>query len=101
MNRDQVMKLGGNIELVGFDDIDKQHMIILKKIIGNHVKDLSSSEIGYKKLEVFLEDSPDDTYMLSAKLICDETFEASCNHPNILVCIDRLIKKVCNNGESA
>jgi len=32
------MKLGGNIELVGFNDLDGGSMIILKKMVGNHVR---------------------------------------------------------------
>ena len=36
------MELGGNIKLVGFDDMEPAKLVVIKKIVGNYVKDLGS-----------------------------------------------------------
>ncbi len=100
MDADEVIRLGGNIELKGFDDIDRQHMMILKKIIGNHVKDLTSTGANYQKLELCLTGCNGGCFSLDATLVCDETMRATHEHTNLLMAVDGLIKKLYN-GESA
>ncbi|MBD3259811.1 hypothetical protein GF371_04255, partial [Candidatus Woesearchaeota archaeon] len=39
----ETIKLGGNIELSGFRDLDGGTMVILKKIVGNYVRKLSDN----------------------------------------------------------
>ncbi len=44
--------LGGSIELVGFKELDGGSMIILKKMVGNHVRKLSDIADNFEKLTV-------------------------------------------------
>ncbi|MBI5881364.1 hypothetical protein HZB90_04495 [archaeon] len=44
--------LGGNIELVGFKELDGGSMVILKKMIGNHVRKMSETAENFEKLTV-------------------------------------------------
>lgn len=46
--------LGGNIELVGFKELDGGSMVILKKIIGNHARKMSETAVNFEKLTVNL-----------------------------------------------
>jgi len=44
--------LGGNIELVGFKELDGGSMVILKKMVGNHVRKMSDIAANFEKLTV-------------------------------------------------
>src|SRR3989344_2178436 len=50
--QEETVKLGGNIELSGFNDIDGASMVILKKIIGNQVKKISKTVENYELLRL-------------------------------------------------
>lgn len=46
------LKLGGNIELNGFSNLDGGTMVILKKIIGNHARNLLNKCNNFEKLSL-------------------------------------------------
>ena len=48
------LKLGGEIELVGFKDVDPRSMIVLKKIIGNYVRRFNDHNVGFKAIKISL-----------------------------------------------
>jgi hypothetical protein len=52
MAEDESIVLGGNIELVGFKELDGGSMVILKKMIGNHVRKMSETAENFEKLTV-------------------------------------------------
>ena len=45
-----VLELGGNIELVGFKDVDRGSMIIVKKLVGNHVRKMNELTSNFERL---------------------------------------------------
>lgn len=49
-----ILELGGNIRLTGFDDIDGGSMIILKKIIGNYARKMSDASAKFENLSIVL-----------------------------------------------
>lgn len=51
---EDILSLGGNIELNGFRDIDKSSMVIVKKIVGNYAKTFSERCKGFERLIVHL-----------------------------------------------
>ena len=53
MDEDLVV-LGGNIELSGFGSIDRSSMFILKKIIGSYVRRYSSKTANLQKVHLIL-----------------------------------------------
>jgi len=54
MAEEENIVLGGNIELVGFKEVDGGSMVILKKMIGNHVRKMSETIQNFEKLTVTL-----------------------------------------------
>ena len=46
------LRLGGEIELVGFKEVDTRNMIVLKKIIGNYVRKFNDHNIGFKSIKI-------------------------------------------------
>ena len=48
------MELGGNIELIGFDDLEMGHQIVAKKVIGNYIKKIAEKHKDYKSIKIEL-----------------------------------------------
>ena len=46
------IELGGNIELVGFKELDHASMVVLKKIVGTYAKKFSEANSDFEKLVV-------------------------------------------------
>lgn len=58
------MELGGNIKLVGFDDMEPAKLVVVKKIVGNYVKELGS----VKELNLNLLQQDNDSFKISGSL---------------------------------
>ena len=52
MEEDELLKLGGNIELSGFNALDGGVIIVLKKIVGNYAKKMTDHSSGFEKLQL-------------------------------------------------
>lgn len=97
---DDVLELGGNIELLGFSGFDAASMVILKKIIGNYGKNLSGISSKFEKLSVAVKfDDTDGTkrYEVHAKLMNDgKPFAAEVAEKNLFVAVDNALKKIAS-----
>lgn len=51
----ETISLGGNITLNGFQNIETAKMIVLKKMIGNYVKQIQEKKSDYEKITFTLE----------------------------------------------
>lgn len=45
-----VIELGGNIELVGFRELDPAKLIVVKKMVGNYARKMSEQTENFEKL---------------------------------------------------
>lgn len=52
---DEVIKLGEQIELYGFQNVDRGAMVILRKLIGNAVRSLAERYNDFQKIIIKLE----------------------------------------------
>lgn len=95
---DDLIKLGGNIELSGFKEFDGATMIVLKKIIGNYARKMSDSTKDFKKLslniKVIHEREKSEKYELHAKCESDKVYPANVVDRNLFFAIDNVLKKV-------
>jgi len=55
------MELGGNIELINFEDVEPGKLVVIKKIVGNFTKQVSDSQQGFEKITVELVDKENNT----------------------------------------
>ena len=46
------MELGGNIQLTGFEDVDRTEMVIIKKVVGNYAKKFYETIDNFQELSV-------------------------------------------------
>ncbi len=52
-----MIELGGNIKLDGFETLQKEKLIVIKKIIGSFTKEISEKDKGFKEIIVKIENS--------------------------------------------
>ncbi|MEK6983342.1 MAG: hypothetical protein AABX33_02115 [Nanoarchaeota archaeon] len=98
---DENLKLGGNIELTGFRDIDSSSMVVLKKIIGNHARRISELTKKLETLHITLkpvhEREKSEKYQVHAKVIDNgKVYVSELTDRNLLVVIDNVLKKIVN-----
>ncbi len=94
---EEVLQLGGNIELSGFSDLEGGAMIVLKKIIGNYARKMSDRAKNFEKLSVHMKTVHDNQYELYAKMIDNgKKFNSSVTERNVFVAVDSSLKKIMN-----
>lgn len=95
------IRLGGNIELSGFRELDSGSMIILKKIIGNYVRKLSDRSDNFEGVRIVLKpvyssnlEKP-SRFEVQGKLFANsKTYSAEHADNNIFVTVDRVLGKI-------
>ncbi|MBT5021218.1 hypothetical protein HOK51_02945 [Candidatus Woesearchaeota archaeon] len=68
---EDIMTLGGSIELTGFKDLDRGALVVLKKMVGNHVRKMTEVNSGFEKLTMTKKNvhGSDKKVEIQAKLI--------------------------------
>ena len=93
------MELGGNIELVGFSELDSSELVILKKIIGNYARKFSDA-LGdsYEKLTLNLKPvhgKKSSKFELQAKLMVKgKPVNVDYTDNNLFVTVAEALKKL-------
>jgi len=95
------MELGGNIQLAGFRDIDGASMVVLKKIIGNHVRKMSEIAKKFESLHVTMkqvhETEKSEKYEIHAKLLDNgKPLVSEVVERNLFIAVDSALKKIVN-----
>ncbi|MAG91975.1 hypothetical protein CMO83_04835 [Candidatus Woesearchaeota archaeon] len=98
---DDNKKLGGNIELAGFRDLDGATMVVLKKIVGNHAKRIEELadklELLHLTLKQVHEREKSEKYEIHAKIVDDgKVFASDVTDRNLFVAVDNVLKKITN-----
>lgn len=90
-------KLGGEISLIGFDSLEPMELIVIKKIVGNYVRKLST-QTNYNSLRLELKQHKKGksfTHEINAQLsINGGHFGASVTEWNLYACLTKLLEKV-------
>ena len=96
---DDLMQLGGNIELSGFKDIDGASMVVLKKIIGNYGRKFSDVSDKFESLKITMkpvhETEKSEKYEIHAQLMNDgKSVVSEVVERNLFVAVDSALKKI-------
>jgi len=99
---EDLLQLGGNIELSGFREIEGGAMIILKKIIGNYAKKMADKSNNFEKLSLTVksvhETEKSQKFELHAKLLDNgKAHTSSAVDRNIFVAVDSSLKAIMNS----
>jgi ribosome-associated translation inhibitor RaiA len=96
---DNVLQLGGNIELSGFNELDGGIMMVLKKIVGNYARKMSDRSSNFEKLSLHVkkvhEKEKGKKYELHAQLLDNgKSMNASFTDRNLFVAVDSALKGI-------
>lgn len=92
---EKTIELGGNICLTGFSELDRDSMVILKKIVGSYVKGFSERAEDFKGLHVELKKG--EPYRLIATLTANDEKMANAEDKNLFVALDNALKDIENS----
>lgn len=91
--------LGGNITLVGFKDIDRAEIVVVKKIVGSYTRKLSDTVQGFEGITVTLKfvhrTEGSEKYEFHAKaLLKGSAVATEVVDRNLFVGLDDVLKKL-------
>lgn len=94
-----MIELGGNITLVGFKEIEKAELVIVKKLVGSYARKLSDTVSGFENLTVTLKivhkTEGSEKYEVHAKVIINgKPITSETTERNLFVGLDDVLKNV-------
>ncbi|HHE36350.1 MAG TPA: hypothetical protein ENL16_00870 [Candidatus Woesearchaeota archaeon] len=94
-----VIELGGNITLVGFKELEKAELVVVKKIVGSYARKMSDTVSGFESLTVTLKvvhrTEGSEKYELHAKAVINgKPLASETTQRNLFVGLDDVLKKV-------
>ena len=94
---EDILQLGGNIELSGFSSLDGGSMIVLKKIIGNYAKRMNIQAKSFEKLNITMKTVHENQFEIKAKVVeSGNVLNSSITERNLYVGIDNALKSIMN-----
>ena len=92
---EDTVTLGSNIELTGFKEIDGATMIVMKKMVGTYVKNISEKAKKFEKINITLESKENDNFQLKVTLVDEgNEIKAEESSNNLFYALDSVLKKV-------
>ncbi len=86
------MQLGGNIELAGFNEVDRAQLVVLKKMIGNFTRGYSEmSKI--EKLVVSMSKEGEE-YNVAAELSGDKPAKSENKSKNLFFAVGNVLEDI-------
>lgn len=92
---EDIIQLGGNIELIGFKELDMAKMVVLKKMVGNYAKTMSEKNTSFSKLKLTGK-KEGDNLKISAEMTADKAYSGEETGTNLFVVLDSALKKIIN-----
>lgn len=93
-----MIELGGNITLSGFKELDRDTMVIVKKIVGTYVKKFSETNDKFQSLAITLkhvhERETSEKFEIKANLTADKQHNSDVTDRNLMFALDNALKKV-------
>jgi len=88
------MELGGNISLENFDSLDHSTLIVIKKIVGNYVKKISTSTNGFEKLHLILNNAQDRNEIKAKMTLKGNIHLSEALDSNLFFALDNCLSKL-------
>lgn len=88
---EDVVELGGNIQLSGFKDVERASLVVVKKLVGSYARKFSDNLQNFEKLGVEL--SGDFNVKATLK-ITDQEFVAEAKANNLFFALDAALKDI-------
>ena len=91
-----MIELGGNIKLIGFNELDAASLIVVKKITGNYARKISEKvNSTVDELSLELKNTDDAQKGINSNLkIKDKTINAEVQDINLFYALDKALSKL-------
>ena len=83
-----MIELGGNIKLEGFEELPREKLIVLKKIIGSFTKEISEQDPEFKQIRITLTEK----YKISIEITGKKTTLSEINDQNLFFALSIVLK---------
>jgi hypothetical protein len=91
----EVMELGKSIELVDFNDIERDKIVVIKKVVGNFVKRFQDRNSGFERLSLHLKKVHNSEYEILGKLIVNNNeYNSEVVDYNLFYALNEILKKL-------
>ena len=89
-----MIELGGNIQLHGFESLDRADALIAKKLVGGYVRRICDEIDDCKGTAIFLEEK-DGQFEVRTQVTDEKgSTDATASGPNVFMTIDASLKKL-------
>ena len=89
-----MIELGGNIKLDGFSELNPADLLIVKKLVGNHVKNICDLREDFKEITVTLKSSKQKAFELETFLSLDKPLRSNASGSNLFFAVDQALKNL-------
>lgn len=91
----EVIELGDSIEISGFRDIGGDRFVVVKKIVGNFVKNFQDKNSGFERLSLHLKKVHDKEYELIGKLNSNgKMYNSEVVNFNLFFALNEVLRKL-------
>ncbi len=90
---ENIEELGGKIFLIGFTEMDPGMKIVLKKIIGNYVRQIEEKNKDFEKITLELEGNSPSKIKTEA-IIKGDSSKIEEEDKNLFFCLDRNLSRL-------
>ncbi len=92
-----MIELGGNIKLVGFNELDPGTLVVVKKIIGTYARKISDQATKFQELSLHIKSMGPDkkNFELHGKLVADSGILTSeVTNYNLFFAMDKVLNSI-------
>ena len=86
-----MIELGGNITLDGFRELEPSTLVIVKKIVGNYAKKISTTITPFENLSVILKQNEDVKEVESRLIVDNNPISVEASDPNLFFALDKAL----------
>jgi len=91
----ETIELGGNINLVGFKELEPQQLIVVKKIVGNFVKKIQTRYKEFNSIIVDLKRVHNSGSQIITKLVIEnKNYAVEVTDFNLFFALNKALKRV-------
>jgi hypothetical protein len=95
------MKLGGGIELTGFSEIEKAQLVVVKKMVGNCVKEISEKAKKFEKVTVTMTKEGDNCSVHVELTDEGNQITADSTEKNLFIALNKALKEVIDKQSTS
>lgn len=92
---EDTVTLGSSIELTGFKEIEGATMVVIKKMVGTYVKNISEKAKKFEKINITLKSGEGGNFQLETTLVDEgREIKAEESSNNLFFALDKVLKKI-------